>query len=125
MFVCIVDIALDEPIRDDGFGGGEGMDFFDGFGAGEGIVPGFEDLGAEPGPANEEPLAHDVTLEPLDITLTKEGENEKPKEPEESPDESPEAVVPVGKLENYLFRVDDTFDGHHLSGIKCHINEGS
>lgn len=93
-----LDIALDEPIRDDGFGGGEGMDFFEGFGAGEGIVPGFEDLGAEPGPTNEEPLAHDVTLEPLDITLTKEDEKEKPKEPEVSQGESlesPEAVVPV------------------------------
>ena len=101
-YVCAVDIALDEPIRDDGFGGnafdGEGMDFFDGFGAGEGIVPGFEDLGAEPAPINEEPLAHDVTLEPLDITLTKEDGDEKPKDAqEEEEEESPEAVMPVGK----------------------------
>ena len=74
------------------------MDFFDGFGAGEGIVPGFEELGGEALPV-EEPLAHDVTLEPLDITLTKEDEPEKPKETTTDEDNaSPEeAAVPLGK----------------------------
>ena len=74
------------------------MDFFDGFGAGEGIVPGFEELGGEAPPV-EEPLAHDVTLEPLDITLTKEDEPEKPKETTTDEDDaSPEeAAVPLGK----------------------------
>ena len=119
--VYAVDIALDEPIRDDGFGGnafgGEGMDFFDGFGAGEGIVPGFEDLGAEPAPVNEEPLAHDVTLEPLDITLTKEDENEKPKDAqEEEEEESSEAAMPVGKLCSHFFG--NLFQSICL--IKCH-----
>lgn len=94
-----LDIALDEPIRDDGFGGnafGDGMDFFDGFGAGQGIVPGFEDLGAESAPVNGEPLAHDVTLEPLDITL-KEDEQEKPKDVQEEEEETgPETATLIG-----------------------------
>ena len=85
------------------------MDFFDGFGAGEGIVPGFEDLGGEPVNENEQPLAHDVTLEPLDITLTKEDEAEKPKEDEEKEEESPEAEVPVGKFGGKFFRIKYSF----------------
>ena len=79
------------------------MDFFDGFGAGEGIVPGFEDLGAEAAPVNEEPLAHDVTLEPLDITLTKKDDEEKAEEAiAAEQEESPDAALPVGMLFDYL-----------------------
>ena len=65
------DIALDEPIRDDGFGG-EGVDFLaDGFGdelGGEALVPGFDDL-----PTTV--AAADVTLEPLDTNLVNDKES--------------------------------------------------
>ena len=68
-FFCLVfalDIALDEPIKDDGFGG-EGVDFLsDGFGdelgGGDALVPGFDDL-----PTTV--AAADVTLEPADTNL--------------------------------------------------------
>lgn len=67
-FACCLnlsDIALDEPIRDDGFGG-EGVDFLaDGFGdelGGDALVPGFDDL-----PTTV--AAADVTLEPVDTNL--------------------------------------------------------
>ena len=60
-----LDIALDEPIKDDGFGG-EGVDFLaDGFGdelGGDALVPGFDDL-----PTTV--AAADVTLEPVDTKL--------------------------------------------------------
>ena len=64
--VVSLDIALDEPIRDDGFGG-EGVDFLaDGFGdelgGGDALVPGFDDL-----PTTV--AAADVTLEPADANL--------------------------------------------------------
>ena len=61
-----LDIALDEPLRDDGFGG-EGVDFLaDGFGdelgGGDALVPGFDDLPTAV-------AAADVTLEPVDTNL--------------------------------------------------------
>lgn len=61
-----LDIALDEPLRDDGFGG-EGVDFLaDGFGdelgGGDALVPGFDDLPTAVAVA-------DVTLEPADTNL--------------------------------------------------------
>ena len=64
--VFALDIALDEPIRDDGFGG-EGVDFLaDGFGdelgGGDALVPGFDDL-----PTTV--AVTDVTLEPADANL--------------------------------------------------------
>ena len=63
--VFVIDIALDEPIRDDGFGG-EGVDFLaDGFGdelGGDALVPGFDDLPTTVAVA-------DVTLEPVDTNL--------------------------------------------------------
>ena len=66
----MLDIALDEPIRDDGFGG-EGVDFLaDGFGdelGGDALVPGFDDL-----PTTV--AAADVTLEPVDTNLVEEKE---------------------------------------------------
>lgn len=63
-----LDIALDEPIRDDGFGG-EGVDFLaDGFGDelnADALVPDFGDL-----PTTV--AATDVTLEPVDTNLVEE-----------------------------------------------------
>lgn len=64
--VFALDIALDEPLRDDGFGG-EGVDFLaDGFGdelgGGDALVPGFDDLPTAIAVA-------DVTLEPPDTNL--------------------------------------------------------
>lgn len=60
-----LDIVLDEPIRDDGFGG-EGVDFLaDGFGdelGGDALVTGFDDLPTAVATA-------DVTLEPVDTNL--------------------------------------------------------
>ena len=61
-----LDIALDEPLRDDGFGG-EGVDFLaDGFGdelgGADALVPGFDDLPTAV-------AAADVTLEPVDTNL--------------------------------------------------------
>lgn len=67
-----IDIALDEPIKDDGFGG-EGVDFLaDGFGdefGGDALVPGFDDL-----PTTL--AAADVTLEPVDTKLDSEEQKE-------------------------------------------------
>lgn len=67
-----IDIALDEPIKDDGFGG-EGVDFLaDGFGdelGGDALVPGFDDL-----PTTL--AAVDVTLEPVDTKLDSEEQKE-------------------------------------------------
>lgn len=66
-----LDIALDEPIRDDGFGG-EGVDFLaDGFGdelGGDALVPGFDDLPTTVGAA-------DITLEPVDTKLVEDKES--------------------------------------------------
>ncbi|CAH3144927.1 unnamed protein product [Porites evermanni] len=66
-----LDIALDEPLRDDGFGG-EGVDFLaDGFGdelGGDALVPGFDDLPTTVGVA-------DVTLEPVDTKLIEDKES--------------------------------------------------
>lgn len=67
-----LDIALDEPIRDDGFGG-EGVDFLaDGFGdelgGGDALVPGFDDLPTAV-------AAADVTLEPVDTNLVEHKES--------------------------------------------------
>lgn len=67
-----LDIALDEPIRDDGFGG-EGVDFLaDGFGdelgGGDALVPGFDDLPTAV-------AAVDVTLEPVDTNLVEHKES--------------------------------------------------
>lgn len=64
--VFALDIALDEPLRDDGFGG-EGVDFLaDGFGdelgGGDALVPDFDDLPTAVAVA-------DVTLEPADTNL--------------------------------------------------------
>ena len=64
--VFALDIALDEPLRDDGFGG-EGVDFLaDGFGdelgGGDALVPGFDDLPTAVAIA-------DVTLESADTNL--------------------------------------------------------
>ena len=61
-----LDIALDEPLRDDGFGG-EGVDFLaDGFGdelgGGDALVPGFDDLPTAV-------AAADITIEPVDTNL--------------------------------------------------------
>lgn len=65
------DIVLDEPIRDDGFGG-EGVDFLaDGFGdelGGDALVTGFDDLPTAVATA-------DVTLEPVDTNLVEEKES--------------------------------------------------
>lgn len=69
--VYLPDIALDEPIRDDGFGG-EGVDFLaDGFGdelGGDALVPGFDDLPTTVGAA-------DITLEPVDTKLVEDKES--------------------------------------------------
>ncbi|XP_015757419.1 PREDICTED: double-strand-break repair protein rad21 homolog [Acropora digitifera] len=66
-----LDIVLDEPIRDDGFGG-EGVDFLaDGFGdelGGDALVTGFDDLPTAVATA-------DVTLEPVDTNLVEEKES--------------------------------------------------
>ena len=68
MDLDFLDIALDEPIRDDGFGG-EGVDFLaDGFGDelnADALVPDFGDL-----PTTV--AATDVTLEPVDTNLVEE-----------------------------------------------------
>lgn len=70
-FLSWLDIALDEPLRDDGFGG-EGVDFLaDGFGdelGGDALVPGFDDLPTTVGVA-------DVTLEPIDTKLIEDKES--------------------------------------------------
>lgn len=74
-----LDIALDEPIRDDGFGG-EGVDFLaDGFGdelGGDALVPGFDDL-----PTTV--AAADVTLEPVDTNLVEDKESPVPETAQE------------------------------------------
>ena len=67
-----LDIALDEPLRDDGFGG-EGVDFLaDGFGdelgGGDALVPGFDDLPTAV-------AAADITLEPVDANLNEHKES--------------------------------------------------
>lgn len=66
-----LDIVLDEPIRDDGFGG-EGVDFLaDGFGdelGGDALVTGFDDLPTAVATA-------DLTLEPVDTNLVEEKES--------------------------------------------------
>ena len=72
-----LDIALDEPLRDDGFGG-EGVDFLaDGFGdelgGGDALVPVFDDL------PTAAAAAADVTLEPADANLDE--HKESPVEP--------------------------------------------
>ena len=70
-FLSWLDIALDEPLRDDGFGG-EGVDFLaDGFGdelGGDALLPGFDDLPTTVGVA-------DVTLEPVDTKLIEDKES--------------------------------------------------
>ena len=70
-FLSWLDTALDEPLRDDGFGG-EGVDFLaDGFGdelGGDALVPGFDDLPTTVGVA-------DVTLEPVDTKLIEDKES--------------------------------------------------
>ena len=79
IFFSLPDIALDEPIRDDGFGG-EGVDFLaDGFGdelGGDALVPGFDDL-----PTTV--AAADVTLEPVDTNLVEDKESPVPEAAQE------------------------------------------
>ncbi|KAK3738843.1 hypothetical protein QZH41_015053 [Actinostola sp. cb2023] len=74
-----IDLALDEPIKDDGFGG-DGVDFLaDGFGDGLGdalALPGIEDLPTA--------AADDLPLEPIDVQI--EGE-EPPKDTTTPPNE--------------------------------------
>ena len=47
----------------------DNFDIGDGFGVAEGLIPGFEGLEGEE-PPKDVPSTHDVTLEPLDVTLT-------------------------------------------------------
>jgi hypothetical protein len=66
LYLSLLDLALDEPIKDDGFGG-DGVDFLaDGFGDGLGdglgdaLVPGLDDLPT---------AAAELPLEPIDTQI--------------------------------------------------------